>query len=123
MESTERRRERSEDRGIATRLYLEALASRDGHRAVAVANQARLPVAGSAAAGGEVEVAAAVASVARTHPALASERLHRYGGGGAGPLHVGDVTVAGEPCFLVGLGGDRLPADDVQAALDRILGV
>ena len=115
---SERRRNRSNIRDEAARLYLGGVAARNGMRAVAVADMHGLLVVGA----GEPDVLERLAAAGAAEPADDGpwpEMVREISKGSvfsSSPLEIG-----GAPFCLAVLGGTGVPDAEISAALNRIL--
>lgn len=119
MSFVERRRSRSNEPAEAARLYLERLADRRAHAALALADADGLLIAGTRG-GLDVEALAAVAPLAAAEPGAAHGGLLDLVTRGR-PLHVCGVDLDGTPCFLAAVGGEPPAPDETGPSLRRIL--
>lgn len=116
---TERRRLRSNTPAEAARLFLQTIASAQGHVAVALADSDGLLIADNAP-DLDTEAVAAVAPLAWGHHANAASGLLGLVTRGA-PLRVWDIEMEGRTYFLAAIGGaDRRPQHAAET-LERIL--
>ena len=115
---TERRKNRSDVRDEAARLYLGGVAARNGMRAVAVADTRGLLVVGA----GEPDVLERLAAAGAAEPADDgpwSDMVREISRGSifsSSPLQIG-----GMPFCLAVLGGTGVPDAEIGDALSRIL--
>jgi hypothetical protein len=117
METSERRRHRSEVIPEAVSLYLEALAARCNASALALANEDGLLVAGTR---GDYDLEG-LAGLGATRPMLSSaeDLLDEVSRGEDVYSH--EVCIRGETFYLASIGARVPKVRDAVSALDRIL--
>ena len=113
----ERRSRRSEIPGIAANYYLEAIAARAGHEAVALSDSDGLLLADTGARSA-CEAMAAVAPLADDTRVDVDGLLGLVTRGQ--PLHVWPVEMQGAQYFVAAVGGRSERPKNVQATLNRI---
>jgi hypothetical protein len=119
----ERRRHRSEIPGEAARLYLQAVAERQGLAALTLANDDGLLIAGVSRAPQPIEldwVAAVGCVCAGSGPrgAALGARVQRVPGGRG--LASAALSLRGETLHVTAVGGPLPPRSEIATALERI---